>query len=118
MMKINLSSDALPRLFTDARRRRLTVTGDDGIYFVGSYSVPGLHHKVVIEGDEATCTCAATAACTHVALAAAESSLTLWREFFNAECDRFAEKRLRAQQRLQTKVIERHQKAMCGLIAA
>lgn len=117
-MKISIHDPRLPALWTKAVKRGLSITGDDGIYFVGSSSVTGLFHKVVIEGETVTCTCASMSACTHRALALAEHSYSHWSEYFYAEKERFIVKRRTLESKAWAKVFARRKKAAPLLFAA
>ena len=110
-MNINIHDPRLPALWTKAVKRGLTIIGDDGIYLVASASVTGLSHKVVIQGETVTCTCASMAACTHRALALAEHSYSHWSEYFYAERERFNVERRTAETEAWAKVVARRMKA-------
>jgi hypothetical protein len=112
-MKVELNDPALARLYSEAKRRGLRVMDEGGsIYKVSSFSCHGLWHKVTIEPDGLTCTCASTSACTHRAIALAEHSLIHWRHFEEAESERFMQKRAQAQMKAWAKVVERRKRQL------
>jgi hypothetical protein len=76
---LSLDDKRMIARYLEARRQRLSITGESGIYFVSSFkSRPGGFHKVVIEGNEGSCSCPAILPCTHLALAAYEDGVMIF----------------------------------------
>jgi hypothetical protein len=86
-------------LFAEAERRRLAYRiAESNVIEVSSATRAGLWHQVQLIGDEVRCTCEATEACTHQALACSYwfPVTCLWK-WTQEEADEFAGLRRRIQ---------------------
>jgi hypothetical protein len=88
-----MNFDTLFRLWKEATRRSLQVRDlGGGHYAVSSFSRTGKWHAASLNPQ--ACSCRATTFCTHLALAMADDSLSLWLELMHRDRVEFERRRL------------------------